>query len=299
MISRVFPCVIFNPAAKGEKARRFRADLDHIAGRSVFKCTAGPGDARRLSAEALRDGHDTVVAVGGDGTLNEVLNGMGDVAGGFQQARLGVVPLGTVNVFARELGIPLQPEAAWAVVERGQDTRVDLPWLEHTSAAPGTRHYFTQLAGAGLDARAIELVQWKLKRRVGPLAYVVAGLRAMRDRQVPIEATTTEGRLDSPLVLIGNGRLYGGTFRVFPEATLTDGKLHVCALRRVDWWTLLQCAVPLLLARRLPERVVRRMTAQRVRLDSGAPAGVQIDGEHAGPLPVGLGVDPLGLRVLA
>jgi len=72
----VRPCVIFNPAAKGEKARRFRAELDRIAAVSVFKLTAAAGDARRLAAEAVREGHDTVVAVGGDGTLNEVLNGI-------------------------------------------------------------------------------------------------------------------------------------------------------------------------------------------------------------------------------
>src|SRR5436309_14567343 len=98
-------CVIFNPAARGEKAKRFRRHLDEIGKETSLKMTSAPGDGRRLSAEAIREGFDTIVAAGGDGTLNEVLNGMGDAPEGFKAARLGVLPLGTVNVFARELGI--------------------------------------------------------------------------------------------------------------------------------------------------------------------------------------------------
>ena len=101
-------CVIFNPTARGEKARRFRHHLDAIGAQSTLKHTTAAGDARRLAAEAVREGFEIVVAAGGDGTLNEVLNGFSDVPDGFEQARLGVLPLGTVNVFARELAIPTQ-----------------------------------------------------------------------------------------------------------------------------------------------------------------------------------------------
>src|SRR5271165_6284868 len=95
-------CVIFNPTARGEKARRFRRHLDEIATQSELKLTAAVGDARRLAAEAVRQGCQQIVAAGGDGTVNEVLNGMAEVPGGFEAAALGVLPLGTVNVFARE-----------------------------------------------------------------------------------------------------------------------------------------------------------------------------------------------------
>ncbi len=98
--------MIFNPAARGEKARRFRRQLDAIGAQCALKATAAPHDARRLAAEAINDGFDLIVAAGGDGTINEVLNGIGDAPDGFAKARLGVLPLGTVNVFARELKIP-------------------------------------------------------------------------------------------------------------------------------------------------------------------------------------------------
>src|ERR1035438_2529635 len=86
-------CVIFNPAARGGKARRFRRHLDDIGAESTLKHTAAVGDARRLAAEAVSEGFDAIVAAGGDGTLNEVVNGIGDVPDGFERARLGVLPL--------------------------------------------------------------------------------------------------------------------------------------------------------------------------------------------------------------
>ena len=85
-------CVIFNPAARGDKAKRFRRHLDAIGTESTLKLTAAAGDARRLAAETIGEGFETIVAAGGDGTLNEVLNGMGDVPDGFERARLGVLP---------------------------------------------------------------------------------------------------------------------------------------------------------------------------------------------------------------
>ena len=100
-------CVIFNPSARGEKAKRFRAYLDEVRGDWALKPTTGPGAARRLATDAVLQGFQTIVAAGGDGTLNEVLNGIGDAPGGFKSARLGILPLGTINVFARELRLPL------------------------------------------------------------------------------------------------------------------------------------------------------------------------------------------------
>src|SRR5882672_11188293 len=152
-MSERLTCVIFNPAARGDKARRFRRHLDEIGKQSALKLTAAAGDARQLAAEAVREGFEIIVAAGGDGTLNEVLNGMGDAPEGFQRARLGVLPLGTVNVFAQELGIPAKLEAAWQTIQRGKETLIDLPCVEYGENAKKERRYFAQLAGAGLDAR--------------------------------------------------------------------------------------------------------------------------------------------------
>src|SRR5205823_11550314 len=129
----------------------FRKQLDLIAKESALKLTTSAGDARKLSAAAVEEGYDTIVAAGGDGTLNEVLNGIGDAPNGFERSRLAVLPLGTVNVFAREVGIPLRLNEAWEVIRNGHETRIDLPRVEYQSGNQRERRYFAQLAGAGLD----------------------------------------------------------------------------------------------------------------------------------------------------
>jgi YegS/Rv2252/BmrU family lipid kinase len=291
-------CVIFNPAAQGEKARRFRRHLDAIGRESSLKQTAGAGDARRLAAEAVAEGFETIVAAGGDGTLNETLNGIGDAPNGFERARLGVLPLGTVNVFARELALPTRMDAAWAAIRQGRDTRIDLPVVEFRAGGASQRRWFAQLAGAGLDARAIELVHWPLKKKIGPLAYVVAGLKALMGAQSKITVDGGGRTATGELVLIGNGRLYGGAYQVFPQADLRDGLLEVCVFPRVNWFTLAHCGPTLLLRKRLPASSVATFQAESLSLTSPSPAPLEADGELIGHLPAVCSLRHRGLRVI-
>ena len=291
-------CVIFNPTAHGERARRFRQHLDEIGAQAKLKLTTNTGDARRLAAEAVAEGFETVIAAGGDGTLNEVLNGLGDVANGFERARLAVLPLGTVNVFARELNLPSNLKAAWEVIQRGRETRIDLPYVDFESEAKAQRRYFAQLAGAGLDARAVELVAWNLKKRLGPLAYVWAGLRALLARGSNIEATADQHSLKGGLVLIGNGRLYGGRFRIFPKADLRDGLLDVCVFPRVNWFVLARCGPQLLLRGSLPRSAANVVQAKTIHLTAPERTPTEVDGELLGHLPARFSAMPSRLRVL-
>lgn len=291
-------CVIFNPVARGEQARRFRAHLAELAQEATLRETRGPGDASRLAASAVSEGFDTLVAAGGDGTLNEVLNGLADAPGGLAQVRLGLLPLGTVNVFARELRLPQAPVAAWEVVRRGKELRVDLPRAEWSAPEGPCGRWFCQLAGAGLDARAIELVDWKWKKRIGPLAYVLAGLRALREPAVGITVQAGEQTAEGELVLLGNGRLYGGNYALFPAASLTNGSLEVCVIPRANLATLLRVGPALLLRGRLPERAVRRLAAPAITLSSPTRVAFELDGEWGGQLPVTFTVRPAALRMI-
>ncbi len=290
--------MIFNPAARGEKARRFRRYLDEIASESTLKLTTAPGDAQRLAAEAVAEGFATVVAAGGDGTVNEVLNGMGDVPGGFSKTRLGVLPLGTVNVFARELKIPARIQLAWETIRKGCERRIDLPRVDYGLNGGRKSRYFAQLGGAGLDARAIELVHWDLKKKIGPLAYVMAGLRALWDAPSRITATAGPQAYTGGLVLIGNGTLYGGPFRIFPDADLSDGLLEVCVFPRVNWLTLARCGPQLLLRGDLPRSAIQSFRAESLTLTSPTPAPLEVDGELIGHLPATFNIGRGGLRVI-
>ena len=291
-------CVIFNPAARGDKARRLRRYLDDLRAQATLKLTAAAGDARRLAAEAVSEGFEVIVAAGGDGTLNEVVNGMGDAPEGFERARLGLLPLGTVNVFARELDIPTRLEAAWEAIRQGKETRIDLPCVDHDTGGARQRRYFAQLAGAGLDARAIELVHWPLKKQIGPLAYVVAGLKALLGAQSKITATGGSRSATGELVLIGNGRLYGGDYKVFPNADLRDGRLDVCVFPRVTWLTLARCGPSLLLSGSLPASAVELFQAESLTLTSPSPTPLEADGELIGHLPATFSLQRSRLRVI-
>ncbi|TAK98167.1 MAG: diacylglycerol kinase family lipid kinase [Verrucomicrobia bacterium] len=291
-------CVIFNPAAKGEKSRRFFANLDSIAAQCKLKRTAGPGDATRLATEAVQQGFDTIIAAGGDGTLNEVVNGLGVIGEELSRVRLGFLPLGTVNVFARELGIPSRPEEAWKIILRGREKTIDLPYFEFRADGEIQRQYFAQMAGAGLDAAAIAAVSWELKKRIGPLAYVVAGLKALHAPRPRLTVTSANGSATGELVLFGNGRFYGGEFQLHPRAAMDDGLIDACVLARTNWLTLLRCGPSLLLRNRVPESLVTRLQAREFSITADSPARFEVDGELAGELPAKVSVRTRALRVI-
>lgn len=291
-------CVIFNPVAKGDKARHFRQHLDAVAHDATLLHTTGPGDASRLAAQAAQDGFDTVVAAGGDGTLNEVVNGLASQPEALAAVRLGVLPLGTINVFARELGLSLRCETDWRTILRGRENRVDLPRAEWSVAGARQVRFFCQLGGVGLDARAIELLDWPLKKRIGPLAYVLSGAKALRETAAPITVSGAGWQAAGEFVLLGSGRLYGGAFQLFPEARLDDGKLHGCVFPRANWATLARVAPALLLWRKLPESAVKRFHGTTLTLHSGGEVPFELDGELAGRLPVTFHIEPRKLRVL-
>lgn len=291
-------CVIFNPTARGEKAKRFRRHLDEIGAESALKQTAAAGGARPLAAEAVREGFDTIVAAGGDGTLNEVLNGIGDVPDGFERARLGVLPLGTVNVFAKELGMPPSLKEGWQVLRAGKETRIDLPVVEFMVDGAPRRRYFAQLAGTGLDARAIELADWELKKKLGPLAYVWAGVEAMRDKPSRVTATNGSHSATGELVLIGNGRFYGGKYRLHPGADMRDGLLEVRVFPKANWFTLLRCSGMFFAGMNLPEGVAQSFQAKSLTLTSEASTPLEVDGENIGYLPAKFSIEQKRLRVV-
>ena len=171
-------CLIFNPSAKGQKAAAFRSRLGALCPECVVRLTRKAGDARQLASQAVLEGFTTLIAAGGDGTANEVVNGLTDVPQGLASTRLGIFPLGTINVFARELGLPRDLAGAARTIKAGRELAIDLGQADFTADGHAQRRHFLQLAGAGLDARAVELVSWELKKKTGPVAYAVAALKA-------------------------------------------------------------------------------------------------------------------------
>jgi YegS/Rv2252/BmrU family lipid kinase len=263
-----------------------------------MKPTTAPGQARSLACQAVQEGFHTIVAAGGDGTINEVLNGIGDAPDGFTRARLAVLPTGTINVFAKELGIPQKLEAAWQVVQRDHETTIDVARAEFTENGQSHKRYFVQLAGAGLDSRANALVDPEQKKKWGALAYILAGFRALAESKPTIKVSSGHTETQGELVLIGNGRYYGGRLNFFPGAQLTDGRLDYLVFPKTTWVTLLQVGGGYLANRlHLSGNAVSFQAAQ-CTLTSSAKVALQLDGENVGFLPATIIVHPKTLRLL-
>ena len=293
------PCIIFNPTARGDKARKLGQHLDALASECVLRPTTGPGAACGLAREAVEQGVETLVAAGGDGTVNEVLNGIASVPDGLDRARLAILPLGTMNVFARELNLPLDLPNAWRIIQEGRETRIDLPQTAHGSLAAPIQTRFAQMAGAGLDSRAIALVDWRWKKRFGPLAYVIAGLRALSGPQPVITVQAGPHRAMGELVLIGNGRFYGGHLPIFPDADCRDGLLEVRVFPRSNWVALVRFGWSWISRRPFHLRGEQSFRLQSLTLTSSEPVPFEVDGDNVGHLPAAFSVRARALRVVA
>jgi diacylglycerol kinase family enzyme len=161
-----------------------------------------------------------------------------------------------------------------------------------------SRHYFAQMAGAGLDARAIQLVNWELKKKIGPFAYVWASILALRGPPAKITATNGTESAVGELVLIGNGCFYGGRYRVFHQADPCDGLLEVRVFPRANWLAVARCAGMFLARQPLPEGVAKSFRAETVTLASSSSAPLEVDGEIVGNLPAIFSIQRQKLRVI-
>lgn len=280
--------VILNPAARSEKASRLDERIRELSGGAPMRLTSEAGDARRIAAEAVRDGAEVIIAAGGDGTLNEVVNGIGNAP-----VRLGILPVGTMNVFATELGIPHgNLERAWSIIEQGKVVAVDLPKANDT--------HFIQLAGVGLDAEVVRKTTADSKKALGPLSYLLTLVQVAAHKPSRVVVETEGGRIrEGSFVLIGNGRLYGGPFPVFKRASLYDGLLDVLVFQNQTHWDVVRYfqAIAFGTHPELPD--VEYFQTSSIKVTSPGDVPVELDGEVAGMLPCLFSVEAQKLRVIA
>jgi len=208
--------LIFNPKARSQRGQRALRFLAEKAGCVELFATNHEDEARQLAARFAAAGEPVVIAAGGDGTLNAVVRGLVG-----SNTALAVLPTGTMNVFARELGIPFDSlPKAFAVIERGFVREID---LFEANKVP-----FVQMAGVGFDAKVIEQTSWAAKKALGPLAYLVAAVKVLGEHPPQMEVICADGRRETGVaVLAGNGTLYGGPFKFFRKADNQDSMLDV------------------------------------------------------------------------
>ncbi|HSH38395.1 MAG TPA: diacylglycerol kinase family protein, partial [Chthoniobacterales bacterium] len=279
--------VILNPAARGQRAKRLRARLEALTDGCILLATSRCGDAECLARDAVSEGFRRIIAAGGDGTVNEVVNG---IAG--SDAALGLLPLGTMNVFATELGLPNDLDKCWAIIQADETRLVDLP------RANGK--HFVQLAGIGLDAQVVKETSLAFKRSFGPLSYLVsaAQISARPPPRLRVEAGD-RGDYEGSFVLIGNGRLYGGPFPFFKQAVIDDGLFDVLVFKKLSYLDMMRYLQDVIFRSEITSPEVEYLQTTSVRVTSEDAVPVEIDGELIGHCPVQFNIQPRGLRVFA
>lgn len=288
--------MILNPAARSEKAGRISLGEFPESCRVDVVLSRAPGHAAELAREASAEGVDVVVAAGGDGTVNEVVNGLGEAAA---NTALGILPIGSVNVLARELGIPRKLERAWKVLASGRIRSIDLGRITCRTEKGRTTHFFTQLAGAGLDAKAVQSVTRAQKRRFGPLSYVFAGFRAVAEGSPPVRVAFDGSEpVEGVCVIFGNGRYYGGPFAVLKRARIDDGWLDVCIFQQGGYWNLLNYLQGIVRRTHTRFKDVTYVKLRKALVTSESEVPVEVDGEMLGFLPAEVEIVPRALKVV-
>ena len=280
--------VILNPIAGSEQAKRWQERIESIAPGCLLRTTSRSGEAETLARHAAAEGFEKIVAAGGDGTVNEVVNG---IAG--SSAALGLLPIGTVNVFAMELGLPAHDvQRCWEIIQGDNARLVDLP------SANGK--HFVQLAGVGLDAQVVKETSLAFKRSFGPLSYLISAAQIAARQPPRLFIESEDASVDEgSFVLVGNGRLYGGPFPFFKHAIIDDGLFDVVAFTRLGYLEIIKYLQDVVFSSdiRVPE--IEYFQTRYLRITSDRDVPVELDGELIGNCPVEFQIREKALRVLA
>ena len=274
--------LILNPRAGRGRAARTRAVLEAELRRAgvAYRLheTDRPGHATDL-ARAVAEEATAVVAVGGDGTVHEVVRGL---LAAEAPAPLGVVPIGSGNDLAKALGLPRRPAEALGIVLAGATDAVDIGWLTVDPSGNATPVPFINAVGIGFDAQVAADVQAR-RRLPGLAGYVVAVLRALTRWSSPPVRIRADDRLlyDGPLMFatVGNGVASGGTFYLTPDADLTDGLLDLCIVKEAPLLRILFMLPRAMRPASWTAPEVVRARGKDVRVEVEAPLPVHADGE--------------------
>ncbi|MCA9792666.1 MAG: diacylglycerol kinase family lipid kinase [Candidatus Eremiobacteraeota bacterium] len=285
---------ISNPKAGLSKIRigspldKLRKTFDTAGVDWHLHLTTGPGDATRVANQAEKNGFDCVVAAGGDGTINEVVNGVVGTS-----VSLGIVPLGTENVLAREMGVPIQVEKACRHLLETKPRALDV-------GRAGDR-YFICFMGVGFDAHVAYHLPAKRKAALGALGYLLTSLEKFQEyhvksRRMSLKLENTEVNLDFWLLLVGNIQTYGGRFRTAPKARPDDGLLDLCLLPRTTYPETVRQLLGSVTGKHIDLPGVQYYQVRRFSVATDPVERIQLDGELVGETPVEVEVLPGAIK---
>jgi diacylglycerol kinase (ATP) len=283
--------IIANPVAGGGRGRRMaealRDALDAKVSEVELVLTKQAGDNE---PEAARPGADIVVAVGGDGSVNEVVNGLKGT-----EAALAILPAGTANVVSRELRIPKDPEAVAAMIIAGHTREMD------AGLRDGRR--FMLGAGAGLDAAITEAVSQQRGKKSNLMKWVGPSIKTCLSYDFPKFKVIADGDVlcdEGQYAIIGNCRYSAGVFPATPEARIDDGLLDVCILQNLSVARLIGLLPSVARGRHILRKdvIYKQFKTLEITPNTDQTIPFQVDGDPGGCLPVNIGIEPRAVRVI-
>jgi diacylglycerol kinase (ATP) len=297
--------LIHNPnAGNGGNARRRLIDearriLSANGIEAELAETTGPGHAVEIARQAVIEKRQLVIACGGDGTLNEVVNGLAHAQNG-DRVPMALLPGGTANVLAKELDLPWDiPRAAQRLI--GAEVREVALGLATPLEEPDKKRYFMSVAGAGPDGMIVYSVDLELKARVGILAYWWQGAREVLRYTFPrFRVRNGDQELEATLVVVGRTKNYGGPFKITDQADLFEDQFEVMALTTQSGMRYLSYLPTLYMGNLRKEKDVHFWKAETLLcepLDSN-PVYAQVDGEPLARLPIEFTIVPRALKLV-
>jgi diacylglycerol kinase (ATP) len=288
----VAPYVIFNPnAGSVTDAETVLAQLQRLKP-AIVRLTRARGDAEKFAREAVRKKCDYVITAGGDGTLNEVVNGMAPNIG---NVRVGLIPLGTGNDFARSVGLPGEIENNIDILVQERSRQVDLVLVRSKRA-----RYFVNVSAGGFSGAVDEKLTPQMKRAWGPLAYVrsaAAALPQLRSyRAVILLDDNQQLSLELYNIIVGNGRFVAGGLPIAPRADLSDGLLDLVLIPNHPAPKLALLAAEILLGKHLSNDGVVFRRAKKIAVRARPVMQFNVDGEPIGNAPATFEIVPRALK---
>lgn len=287
--------LISNPTAKRASDRKIAQASRYLMSKGYkveVLFTEKKGNAESLAREAIKELPSLIIAAGGDGTFNEVING---IAG--SEIPMAILPLGTTNVLAKEIGIPENVKGAMEIAVTGTTKTISLGKIAITRPSSLVSRYFVLMAGIGFDGEAVFGINETFKKISGKGAYIYSGIKVLsgfnpRELTFDIDGKTYSGYS----AIISKTAKYGGDFKITPDARLTDPTLYICLFKGKKRLDVLRYVFGIATGSHLRFKDVEYLKAKRIKIDGNAH--IQIDGDYFGMTPAKIEVAPNTLRLI-
>lgn len=267
--------LIFNPSAHANKGSQLADGIRKVSTNIELIETKSFDHLKELVEGYVKDGIENICVAGGDGTINAVID---SILG--TEINLGVFPTGTMNLFAREMGLPLNNiKDCWNVIEKGKTKKIDI--------FKAGDSIFVQVAGVGFDAKIIKETSWENKKKFGRFSYLLSAFNVASQEAPRIKVESCDGgSVEGAFVLIGNGALYGPALKVFSNAKNDDGLLDVMVFDKQSPTEIIKYVSSIALGLGDKAKGIKYFQSKEIHVKSESPVPIEVDGELAGMTPI-------------